>query len=219
MLSVVSNIYLDNAVTGFLIGLAASIPVGPIALLCLQRSLQKGHWHGFCSGLGAAFSDSVYALVALFGLSIVIDFVNAHTILIQVIGMSVIFGYGVYIFLKNPAAHLQKPKDSGSNYFQDFISAFLLCLSNPMMVLVFLGIFAQFSFLSPDAPWYQIILGMVSVFAGSASWWFLITLLASVFRDKVNIRGLWLINKVTGGLIILIAVAGLVMSLFGKTVL
>ena len=211
------NIYIDNAVTGFLIGLIASIPVGPIALMCLQRSLQKGHWHGFSSGLGAAFSDSVYDLIALFGLSFVIDFVNAHTLLIQAVGMMVILGYGIYIFFKNPAAHLQKPKDSGSNYFQDFISAFLLCLSNPMMIFVFLGIFAQFTFLSNDAPWYQILLGVVSVFAGSASWWFSITLLASIFHDKVNIRGLWIINKVTGGLIFLIALVGFVMTLCGKT--
>lgn len=212
-------ININHIVTGFLIGIMTSIPVGPIALLCLQRSLQKGHWYGFASGLGAAFSDGIYACIALFGLSFVIDFVNKHTLWIQLVGAVVIMGFGIYTFFKNPTANLHKAGEGASSYWQDFLSAFVLCFSNPMMIFLFLGLFGSFDFLSADASWFQIVVGMGSVFVGAATWWFLITLGASVFRDKVNMRGLWIINKVTGSAIIIIAVAGLVMSLMGKSIL
>ncbi|MBP9970181.1 MAG: LysE family transporter, partial [Paludibacteraceae bacterium] len=65
----------DILVKGFLIGILTSIPVGPIAMLCIQKTLNKGHMHGFFSGLGAATSDTTYAMVALFGLSFVMPFI------------------------------------------------------------------------------------------------------------------------------------------------
>ena len=208
----------DIVFQGVIIGLITSIPVGPIAVLCIQRCLQRGRLHGFFSGLGAATSDSMYALLALLGLSFVIDFINRNLLVIQVIASVVVLGFGIYIFLKNPSSDLRKSKGGSSNYWQDYVSALALTMSNPMIIFLFLGVFARFNFLSSTAPWYEVIVGMGSVFGGAALWWFLLTLLASVFRQKFNIRGLWLLNKITGALISMLAIGSLVWSLTGHAV-
>ena len=71
--------------TGFLIGFVLSIPVGPIAVLCIQRTLNRGKYHGWITGIGASTSDVFYAALAIFGLSFVVDFINTHEMIIEII--------------------------------------------------------------------------------------------------------------------------------------
>ncbi|HPG56025.1 MAG TPA: LysE family transporter, partial [Candidatus Enterocola sp.] len=121
----------ESLYEGFLIGLFTSAPVGPIALLCIQRTLQKGRWHGFYSGLGAATSDFLYALIAMLGLSFVMNFIQQNEFLIQVIGSTVVMLFGVYIFFQNPASGLKKNEEGKTSYSQEYVTSFLLTLSNP----------------------------------------------------------------------------------------
>ncbi len=202
---------------GFLIGLCTSIPVGPIAILCIQQTLHKGRWHGFFSGLGAATSDFIYALIALLGFSFVMDFIKTHQLTIQIIGSAVILIFGIHIYNQNPSKRLKKNTPSKFSYPQDFISALGLTISNPLMVFLFLGLFAQFSFVTQESSTASIILGMLSVFLGSSTWWLLLTYVASQFKNRLNIRGLRFLNKVAGALICIIAVAGLILSLTGNS--
>lgn len=202
---------------GFLIGLCTSIPVGPIAILCIQRTLHKGRWHGFFSGLGAATSDFLYALVALLGLSFVMDFVRSHELVIQIVGSVVIMGFGAHIFFQNPSKQLKKNNQAKNTYPQDYISALGLTITNPLMIFLFLGLFAQFSFVSAESSTTSVIFGMMSVFIGSATWWFLLTFVADLFKSRLNIRGLRFLNKIAGSLIAVIALAGLIFSLTGNS--
>jgi len=208
----------ESLYEGFLIGLFTSAPVGPIALLCIQRTLQKGRWHGFYSGLGAATSDFLYALIAMLGLSFVMNFIQQNEFLIQVIGSTVVMLFGVYIFFQNPASGLKKNEEGKTSYSQEYVTSFLLTLSNPLMIFLFLGLFARFSFLTNADSLSENILGMVAVFVGSSSWWFTLTLIASIFHKKFNIRGLWFLNKITGSLIFIIALGGLILTLTGASI-
>lgn len=208
----------NTIVQGFIIGLCTSVPVGPIAILCIQRTLQKGRKVGFVSGLGAASSDFVYALIAMLGLSFVMDFIQQHEFLIQLVGSIVIMGFGVMIFFQNPTKKIKKGKSVGSGtYFQEYLTSFALTITNPLMIFLFLGLFARMEFLVDSAGWYENVFGMIAVLAGSATWWFTITLLASTFRNKFNIRGLWILNKITGSLIFLIALVSLILTLTGNS--
>lgn len=203
---------------GYLIGLCTSIPVGPIAILCIQRTLQKGRLHGFFSGLGAATSDFIYALLALFGLSFVLDFIKEHELVIQIAGSAVIMLFGVYIFFQNPSKRLKKSKNESNSYHQDYLSALGLTITNPLMIFLFIGLFARFSFVSPDSSPIDIIAGMIAVFAGSSTWWFLLTYVTSLFKSKINMRGLGMLNKIAGTLIFFIALIGLILSLTGNSI-
>lgn len=200
---------------GILIGICTSIPVGPIAILCIQRTLQRGHWHGFFSGLGAATSDTLYAALALLGLTMVMSFIETHQLLIQVLGSLIMMLFGIYTFFKNPASSIRKQQESGVNYWHEYLTAFLLTLSNPLMIFLFIGLFARFTFLSDITSPFGVILGILSIFCGAAFWWFFLTSIASIFKKRFNFRGLWLLNKITGILIAALALFGLVGSLLG----
>ena len=56
----------------FFIGLSIAAPVGPIGLLCIQRSLLGGWRIGFATGLGAATADGMYGLIGALGVSVLI---------------------------------------------------------------------------------------------------------------------------------------------------
>ena len=206
---------LNTIIEGVTIGLCTSIPVGPIAILIIQRTLQKGRLHGFFSGLGAASSDTFYALLALIGLSVVLSFIEENKLIIQIAGSSIMMLFGVYIFFQNPAKNIEKSKTEKSSYWQDYLTSFLLTLSNPLMIFLYIGLFAQYNFISSESHFMEIAIGICSVFTGAALWWFLITLLANIFRKRFNIRGLWILNKATGLLIFVIALVALIGSISG----
>lgn len=205
----------NTILEGITIGLCTSIPVGPIAILIIQRTLQKGRLHGFFSGLGAATSDTFYALLALLGLSVVLSFIQDNKLIIQIVGSAVMMLFGIYIFFQNPAKNIEKSKTDKTSYWQEYFTSFILTLSNPLMIFLYLGLFAQFNFISADSNPFIIVVGICSVFVGASLWWFLITLLASTFRKRFNIRGLWILNKATGILIVTLSLIALISSISG----
>ena len=81
---------IEIILTGILIGICVSAPVGPLGVLCIQRTLSRGKLHGFMTGLGATTSDIIYALLVSLGMSFILDFINTHQFLIQIIGSIII---------------------------------------------------------------------------------------------------------------------------------
>lgn len=205
----------STIIEGITIGLCTSIPVGPIAILIIQRTLQKGRLHGFFSGLGAASSDTFYALLAIVGLSVVLSFIEENKLIIQIAGSAIMMIFGIYIFFQNPAKNIEKSKGEKSSYWVDYITSFSLTLSNPLMIFLYIGLFAQYNFVTSESHFIEIAIGIISVFVGAGLWWFLLTLLASIFRKRFNIRGLWILNKATGCLIFVIALVALISSVSG----
>ena len=209
---------LNFIITGFLIGLFVSIPVGPIAVLCIQRTLNKGRWYGFATGLGAAFSDMMYALVAGFGMSIVISVITNNQLFIQMVGSVVICVFGIYIFRSNPLPQ-KTPIGSSQSYLQDFFAAFFMTITNPMIIFLFIGLYARFNFIYEDIAFLKTMLGILAVFLGAASWWFVLVSIVNLFRNKFNVRSLGVINKIMGSILAILAIAGFVMAIMGNTVL
>lgn len=204
----------DIILHGILIGLSISVPLGPIGMLCIQRTLNRGQKYGLATGFGATTSDLIYTIVTLFFLSFVVDFIDAHTFIIQLIGAMVVVLFGVWIFRTNPVsqprAQDQKVKHS---LFEDYITSFFLTLTNPLILFVLIALFAHFSFITTETKFLEIIVGLVSILSGAGLWWFLLTYFASHFRNRFNVRGLKLINQITGGAIVLLGLLGLIKCL------
>ena len=101
---------LDFVFKGILIGLVASAPMGPVGVLCIQRTLNKGRWYGFMTGIGACVSDIIYALITGFGMSFVMDFVgNEHNrFVLQLSGSVVLLLFGVYCYRSNPTKNMHQ---------------------------------------------------------------------------------------------------------------
>ena len=129
---------------GFIIGLLASIPLGPIGVLCIQRTLSKSQKSGFVSGVGAATADTIFATVAFFSLAVVMGFIQNHIMLVKVIGGMCVMIVGVKIFLSNPVVQIRRNRAGKTSLWQDYLSVFLLTLANPAFILVLRTLFATF---------------------------------------------------------------------------
>jgi threonine/homoserine/homoserine lactone efflux protein len=191
---------------GFIIGIAVSIPLGPLGMLCIKRTVNKNWKSGFISGLGIATSDVFYAIIAGFSLTMIIDFVRSYEIYFKIFGATMVVLLGLYIFMSNPAKDIQKFKRKGTSYLQDFLTAFLLTISNPLSVFIFIAIFTSYSLVLQMSQPLESLLIIGGLFAGGASWWFILTGLANLFKHKLTINTLWWANKIIGMGVILIAV-------------
>ena len=154
----------STIIEGITIGLCTSIPVGPIAILIIQRTLQKGRLHGFFSGLGAASSDTFYALLAIVGLSVVLSFIEENKLIIQIAGSAIMMIFGIYIFFQNPAKNIEKSKGEKSSYWVDYITSFSLTLSNPLMIFLYIGLFAQYNFVTSESHFIEIAIDIMLYF-------------------------------------------------------
>ena len=90
---------LDLLVKGLIVGVVVSAPLGPVGVLCIQRTLNKGRWYGFVTGLGAALSDIGYALITGYGMSFMDDFLAKNQVLLQIIGSIMLFFFGIILFV------------------------------------------------------------------------------------------------------------------------
>lgn len=196
---------------GFLIGVLVSAPMGPIGMLCIQRTLSKGRWHGFITGLGAALSDIIYAALTCLCMGMVVSFVEANQRPLQLLGSIVLALFGVYLFRSNPARNLRKRKEKKLSFTQDFITAFLFTFSNMLIVLLYIGLFARFGFVLPEHSVWMILAGIGGIGIGAIVWWFLITYFISKLRRWFNVRGIWLMNKIVGSVIMIVSIIGFLM--------
>lgn len=196
---------------GFLIGVLVSAPMGPIGMLCIQRTLSKGRWHGFITGLGAALSDIIYAALTCLCMGMVVSFVEANQRPLQLLGSIVLALFGVYLFRSNPVRNLRKRKEKKLSFTQDFITAFLFTFSNMLIVLLYIGLFARFGFILPEHSVWMILAGIGGIGIGAIVWWFLITYFISKLRRWFNVRGIWLMNKIVGSVIMIVSIIGFLM--------
>jgi threonine/homoserine/homoserine lactone efflux protein len=198
---------LHTIIIGIIIGLFTSVPVGPLGILTIQRTLNRGRWHGVVTGLGASTSDLIYAAIVGFSMSFITDFIHENQFWIQIVGSLIVIFFGIHVFRNNPSAQLSSAKKANKNgYLADYLSAFGLCFSNPLIIFIFIGLFAQFNFFEQGQTWYENVIGMLSILAGAFCWWLTLTLVVSTLRSRFNVRGLWILNRITGSLLVLIGV-------------
>ena len=207
------GIMLVDMLKGFLVGMCASAPIGPIAILVVQKSLSKGHKAGFISGLGASVVDTLYAFIAIFALAFAQKFIDEHQNAILLVGGVVLAIVGLTMAFSDP---FRKMKDDGDSSVspKDFGQAVAMGLSNPMAIFVMLTLFAFFG-LANDAPHnWRVTPIILSVSAGSVAYWFSISWLLSRFRKNFRMRTILWISRITGAIIVIIGIALLGQGLF-----
>ncbi|MCD8309947.1 MAG: LysE family transporter [Prevotellaceae bacterium] len=202
---------------GFLIGVIVSAPLGPVGVLCIQRTLNKGRWYGFVTGIGASLSDICYALLTGYGMSFVFEYVNKNLFYLQLFGSILLFFFGIYTFRSNPVRSIRPISTHKGTYFHNFITAFAVTLSNPLIIFLFVGLYARFAFVSEGVLIFQAVTGYVAIVVGALSWWFSITYFVNKVRNQFNLRGIWVLNRIIGGIVMAVAVGGLVFTLMGES--
>lgn len=198
---------------GFLVGMCASAPIGPIAILVVQKSLSKGHKAGFVSGLGASVVDTLYASIAIFALAFAQKFIEDHQSLILLVGGAVLIIVGVSMAFSDPFRKMKADGESSVSP-KDFGQAVAMGLSNPMAIFVMFTLFAFFG-LADDSPHnWKVAPIILSVSLGSVTYWFSMSWLLSRFRSNFRMRTILRISRITGALIVIIGIALLGQGLF-----
>lgn len=204
-------------IKGIIIGLMASIPLGPIGVMCIQRTLSKNRKAGFVSGLGATAADMVFALIAFFSLSVVMVFIEDNMQILKILGGISVIIVGMTIFLKNPVIQIRRNRaGKGDNLWSDFLSVFFITFTNPAFILIFVALFAAFGISNNGLPFNDGLLMIVGVGSGSALWWFSLTFGVNLLRSRFRPRHLLWINRITGAVIVILG-AATILSIFINT--
>jgi len=187
-------------IKGLLIGFSIAIPVGPIALLCIARTLEKGRISGLVTGMGAATADATYGLIAGFGLTFITRWMTSYEFWIHSIGGIFLFYLGLKTFLSKPAA--KKAKLDEASLLKSYISTTFLTLTNPSTILSFMAIFAGLGIGSSSGSYFESSIFVLGVFLGSAAWWVILSTAISMLREKITKKHLAIGNKISGLLIL-----------------
>jgi threonine/homoserine/homoserine lactone efflux protein len=184
---------------GLVIGFLLAMPVGPIGVLCVRRTLTYGNWNGFIVGLSGASADIIYALVAAFGITLVSDFVTGMQHWIRLAGGVLLLILGFYIFRSHPSEQAT-PKRS-NQHTKTFISTFLLALTNPMTLFAFVAVFSgvRSGYISNDRIFLPVL--VAGVFFGSLLWFSMLTSLTYVFKKNITSGGFIIVNRIAGCLL------------------
>ena len=185
-------LFLKGLVFGFL--LAAT--VGPMWVLCFRRTIARGAFAGFVSGMGIAVADGLYGAVAAFGLSAISGFLIGQRLWLGLIGGLFLLYLGISTLLSRPADAEDKDQRPNTSHAQAFLSTLGLTLANPPTILAFAAIFAGLGLVSSDFGTAS--LAVLGVFLGSASWWVILAAGAGWLRGRIGPAAFRAINIVSG---------------------
>ena len=202
-----------NILKAFLVGFAASVPVGPVAILVIQKTLSKGYKAGFITGLGASVVDTLFAVVAVFALAVTQKFLNDHQVVILLAGGAILMGIGLSMALKDPFRKIRADGTSKASA-TDFLQALFMTLSNPGAIFVMLALFAFFGITDNSPSSWRVAPILLSVAGGSVTYWFLLSWGLGRFRNKFTMNTLLWISRVTGALVVIIGIVLLTQALF-----
>lgn len=197
-------------IEGLLLGLAIAAPVGPIGILCIQRTLSRGQWHGLATGLGAATADAGYGLVAAFGLTMLSNVLTGQTMWLQFLGGLFLCYLGLKIALSQQITEIDSAP--ATSLLQDYGTAFLLTLTNPMTILSFSLIFAGFGLTRTGLSYDLASLFVLGVFTGSGLWWLILSSGVGLLRHRIHHHLGWF-NRVAGLVVFGFGVLSVVNSL------
>jgi len=213
-------------IKAILIGLAASIPLGPLGIMCIQKSLSDGRWAGFSVGIGASIGDTFYAAISLFSIAFVSEFLERNRDWVILIGGLIVLLIGLQIAIKNPIKDLRQRKRNqltGASA-QEVVRGLLMTITNPGALVLMLGLFAFFKMdLGEGYNALSIALALGGIFLGTLSWWFCLSTAISHFRGRFRLRQMIVINRISGIAIALIGLAslaeGLALLIFHQSLL
>lgn len=200
---------------GIIVGLFASVPLGPIGVICIQRTLSKGRFSGFISGMGASTVDVMFAAVSLLSLSVVQTLLEDYRNIVMIVGGIIVSLFGVKLFLSTPIKQMRRLQEGGHNFLTDFSSTMLMTITNPGAFFLILGLFAFTGInTSGSASLDFIAITLLGVFMGGGLWWYALSTGINLFRNKIRLKQMVLINRVAGIIVIVIGFCYMIEGIF-----
>jgi threonine/homoserine/homoserine lactone efflux protein len=200
-------------IKGLFIGFLSSAPMGPVGMLCIQRTLNEGRKNGLITGIGAVAGDMLIALLAIvaaLGLGFSTEFIQQHEGPLKVVGSIILIVFGYIVFNKNPSKSLTKLKEKSISTWTVFISSLILTISNIATLFLYIALFARFNVIDADKPFGYDLITILFIGTGAFLWWLLVTYFVNKLRSRFNPRGLQIFNRIIGLLLIGLGIVGIV---------
>lgn len=200
-------------IKGLFIGFLSSAPMGPVGMLCIQRTLNEGKKHGLITGVGAVVGDMLIALLAIIaalGLGFSTEFIQRHEGPLKVIGSIILIVFGYIVFNKNPSKNLAKLKENAISYWKVFVSSLILTVSNIATLFLYIALFARFNVIDSSKHFGYDLITILFIGIGAMLWWLLVTYFVNKLRTRFNPRGLQIFNKIIGALLTILGIAGII---------
>lgn len=194
-------------IRGIILGLIVSVPLGPIGIILINRTIKRGVMSGVFSGLGLSVADVIQAIVAGLGLTLIIGFIREQRFVISIIAGIVIIAAGVKVFFSNPIHDMRRRDQTGKSLWRDFYTVFVLSITNPYTVLIFVAFFSGFPVKADITPRMIPFILIPGIFIGTMAWWTTLSWFVSRFREKIRLRVLLRINRLAGLIIAGIGIA------------
>ena len=204
---------IDMMMKGVLVGIVTSAPMGPVGVLTVQRTLNKGRWYGFVTGVGATVSDLIYAMITGLGMSFMLEFVEKPSTMLysKLLGGIMLFFFGLYAYKSTPSPP-HRPSGKMGSLTHNALTGFFVTLSNPLIIFLFMALFARFNFICPDRPLEQFV-GFLGLVAGALLWWLSLTSALQHLGNRVQMDTVRLLNRLLGALVMSVSVIGLALTL------
>jgi threonine/homoserine/homoserine lactone efflux protein len=201
---------LEILLKGIALGLTVSMPLGPLGIILVNRTLKRGFLSGIVSGIGLATADTLLAVVAGLGFTFVISFFQDEKFIVGLISALVITGVGIKVFVNNPVKDFRRKEKGNKSLLRDYFSTLLLAVSNPFTIFVFVAFFSGININSEIKPQLVPFLLVPGVFIGTLSWWFFLSYFVNRFKKNIRLRSIVRVNQIAGIAIMIIGVVLLI---------
>jgi threonine/homoserine/homoserine lactone efflux protein len=191
---------------GILLGLTVSMPLGPIGIILINRTIKRGMLSGFFSGLGLATADTLLALLAGVGFTVIISFIKEERFIISIIAGLIIIGVGLKVFLSNPVKDIRNREKTDKSLWRDYYSVFVLSISNPYTIFIYVAFFSGVQINGNVRPELVPFFLVPGVLIGTIGWWFFLSYFVSRFKKRIRLRLIVRLTKIAGIIILIIGI-------------
>ena len=185
---------------GIVVGVVIAVPVGPVGVMCVRRTIFQGRLPGFVSGLGAATADAIFGIIAAFGLTFVSDWLIDYQQWLRGAGGCYLLYIGGSAFAAEPPVEVESASDPES-LLRDSVSTFVLAVTNPITVVAFLGIFTAIGLSGAQATFGRASILVLGVWVGSLLWWLMLTFGVGCIRHSIDRHHLAWISRGSGAIL------------------
>lgn len=204
---------IDILLKGILLGLTVSMPLGPVGIILINRTIKRGFLSGFFSGLGLSTADTLLAVLSGLGFTVIISFLKEERLVITILSGLVLIAVGIKVFLSNPVKELRNKEKGKKSLWRDYYSVFVLSISNPYTVFIFVAFFSGIRIKGDVKPELVPFFLIPGVFIGTISWWLFLSYFLSRFKKNFRLRAIVRVNRIGGTAIVIIGIIVL-LSLF-----
>ncbi|MBR0966844.1 LysE family transporter [Bradyrhizobium diazoefficiens] len=181
--------YIAALFSGVGIGFTVAAPIGPMGMLCIQRTLASGMATGLATGFGAATVHLAYSAFAVLGLgALARPWVEANAIGFGIVSALTLLWFAIRTH-RGSVTLEETGECDRVRLARAYLSAIALGFTNPLTVILFLAALSAFSMQSAAAPL------VAGVFVGSAVWWTVLSTTVATARSRLTPRMLSLSRR------------------------